>query len=228
MLFIEKKNLFSPPKGHFCLLLSVLLCFSLTFLASPFFTSSFSVSLLFFSFFLLVLLSLLSLGSFFVSFFISLSSLVVLFHEKNNLKLLNLKACFINPFSLFGFLSCFLLQMPFSCLCFPDFGLCFLFNINVFAFKKTSFLTPIFEKKKGVAIKCLLYEPVFLQNVTSHRFFWANFCQILVDVQKHYKHRYFSTFLYAKKRKIYHFEVLLSGPSWAFLITPRICARNFF
>ena len=53
----NKKHVFPSKEGHFCLFLSVSLCFFLAFFASPFFTFSFSVSLslsLVLSFFLLV------------------------------------------------------------------------------------------------------------------------------------------------------------------------------
>ena len=45
-----------------------------------------------------------------------------------------------------------------------------------------------FLVKRGVATKVFFNEPVFWENVKSYRFFFAHFfCQILVDVQKHYK-----------------------------------------
>ena len=161
--FIEKH---SPLKRAFLFIFECLPLFLLSlFLASPFFTSSFSASLLLFSFFFLpVCLCLLSFGSFFVSFYIFLYCLL-LFHEKNNMKLLNFKVVFINPFSLFGFLSCFLFQISFflSLFFFPDFDLCFLFNINVFAFKKDKLKTPIFEKKGGCNITFFCMSPFFVK-----------------------------------------------------------------
>ena len=76
-------------------------------------------------------------------------------------------------------------------------------------------------------------------------FFCLFFCQILVDVQKHYKNRYFSKFLKAKKTKkkcilrCYYLgqvgviiwakvDCILKMTNLAQIITPRICARNFF
>ena len=75
-------------------------------------------------------------------------------------------------------------------------------------------------------------------------FFAPFFAQFWLMFRKHYKNRYFSTFLKAKNWKNIHFEVLLSGPSRCYylgqvdcnlkmanlaqIITPQICARNFF
>ena len=74
-------------------------------------------------------------------------------------------------------------------------------------------------------------------------FFCPFFGQILVDVQKHYKNRYFGAFSKQKKKND-HFEGLLSGPSQSYylgqvccnikmanlanLITLQIFARFFF
>ena len=97
----------SPRKGHFCLFLSLSLCFSLPFFGLPLFNFSFSVSLLFFSFFLPSCLSfLLSFGS----FFLSLSFLLFFFafvscKEQHQ----NIQLQFVSSIVslLFGFLSCF-------------------------------------------------------------------------------------------------------------------------
>ena len=119
-----RKNLFvALEKGIFCSFLSVSLCFSLAFLASPFFNFSFSVSLLFFSscFFLLS----------FDSLFFSLSFLFFLlcfcFMKGTTSKTFNCNF-FGSIFSLFfGFLSSSSsFESLFSYLCF------FLISIHVF------------------------------------------------------------------------------------------------
>ena len=139
-----------------------------------------SLSLLFVSFFLPSCLSLLSFCSFFVSFYLFLSSLALL-HEQNNTKLLNVKCFFHQSFLFVWFLVlCSLANAFFLSLLFPDFDLCFLSNINVFAFKEGK-KTPIIEKR-GLQQNIFLWTCV-LQNVKSYRFFGAIFCQILVDVQ---------------------------------------------
>ena len=208
-------------------------------LASPFFTSSFSVSLLFFIFRP-------SFLSFFVCFllvpFLSLYFLssLHLFHEKNNMKLLNLKV-FHQSFHFWVFSLVLSFKSLFLVFVFPDFSLRFLFNINAFAFKNTSEKRR-FLKKGGVQQNAVFfYEPLFCKMwkvIVIFGYFFSKFWLML----KHYKNRYFSTSLYNKWQK-YHFEVLLSGPSRCYdlgqvrcnlkmanlaqIITPQICARNF-
>ena len=53
-------------------------------------------------------------------------------------------------------------------------------------------------------------------------FFCPFFGQNLVEVQKHYKNRYFSTFSKAKKKND-HFEGLLSGPSKGYYLGQVCC-----
>ena len=119
----------------------------------------------------------------------------------------------------------------------------FLFNINVFGFKANKLKTQMFGSRGGLQQNGFLFTYV-LQNVKSYHFFWSLFGQILVDVQKHYKNKYFSTFLKAnngKQRPFLNFIIwskvgLLSGPSWCptkkanldQIITMKICARTFF
>ena len=139
----------------------------------------------------------------------------------------------------FGFLSCFSVSNPFFLsLLFPDFKLCFLFNINVFSFKKNN----LKSTKKTIATKRFFLWTCVLQNVKSYLFFCPFFAKFWLMFKKHYKNRYFSKFLKAKKQKM-HFEVLLSGASRCYylgqvdcifkmtnlaqIITPQICARNF-
>ena len=118
LLLIEKPCF--PPKKAF---LVYFLCFSFflpqPFLTSPFFCFSFSVSLLLLSFFFPSCLSFwLSFCFLFLSLFIFLSSLL-LFSEKNNMKMLNCNLCFHQSILFFyGFLSCFSFQIPFPYLCF--------------------------------------------------------------------------------------------------------------
>ena len=131
---IDKKTCFPPRKGHFLLIFNVSLSFSLNLFWPPPFSVSLSLSLCcsFLFTFLLVFLFAFFLFLVFVSFFPYLSSLL-LFHEKKNIKIFNCNF-FPETFSLsFGFLSCFSVSNPFFLsLLFPDFKLCFLFNINVF------------------------------------------------------------------------------------------------
>ena len=166
-------------------------------MASPFFCFSFSVSLLFFSFFLpSCLYFLLS----FCFLFLSLSFLFFLHcfcfmkRKHQNIQL----QFFPEIFSLsFGFLSCFSVSNPFFLsLLFPDFKLCFLFNINVFLVSKEQIEKHKKKQKKNNCNKTgFFYEPVFCKMSKAIVFFFASFfCQILVDVQKHYKNRYFGKF----------------------------------
>ena len=85
-----------------------------------------------------------------VSFFLFISFLLLV-HENRNMKLLNFKVFLINPFSYL--VSCLVFSFKSLSLVFvfPDFDLCFLFNINVFAFKKRQVLKNTNFWKKGVA-----------------------------------------------------------------------------
>ena len=94
---------------------------------------------------------------------------------------------FLKFFSFFWFPVLLFLSNPFFLsLLFPDFKLCFLFNINVFGFKK-QVEKHQFLFKRGVATKLFFYEPVFWKCEKLSFLFFPFFCQILVDVQKHYK-----------------------------------------
>ena len=170
----NRKNCFPPPQKRALLL--VIECLPL-FLLSLFWPPPFSLPLSlnlsssFLSSFLLVFLSLLSFGSF-SCLFLYFSFFFGLFHEKNDMKLL-ISKFFINPFSCFGFLSCFLFQMPFSCLCF------FLILICVFCSTSMFLLSKKTSKKwtRGVATKVFFYEPVFCKmwKVTVFWPFLPNF-----------------------------------------------------
>ena len=185
-LFNTEKNLVFPPrKGHFLFIFSVSLSFSL----SPFGPPSFSVSLYLSLFFLLfVLPSFLSFFAFFwflvfVPFlFLSLSSLLF-FHERNNIKILNCKF-FFEIISYFSFLPFFLSSSFFLSLLFPDFKLCFLFNIKVFGFK-TKNLEKTFFGQKGGCNKTVFFINLCFAKCQKLSFFFGHFFwQFLVDVQK--------------------------------------------
>ena len=163
--FLYKKTLFFPQKRTFLFIFSVSLSFSL----SLFWPPSFSVSLCLSLFFLLFLLS--SFLSFlfaffwflvFVSFFLFLSSLL-LFHERNNIKILNCKFCLRQYFPFFCFPVFFVSSSFFLSLLFPDFKLCFLFNIKVFDFQTNNLQKKkhFFGQKGGLQQNLFLYQPVF-------------------------------------------------------------------
>ena len=116
-------------------------------------------------------------------------------------------------FLFFGFLSCFLFQIPFSYLCFPDFKLCFCSTSTLFISKQTSWKHQ-FLVKRGVATKCFSINLCFAK-CEKLSLFGPSFWQSLVDVKKHYKNRYFST-----SRQKWPFLRLLSGPSKGLLSGP--------
>ena len=137
---IQKKLVFPLEKGIFSLFLSVSLCFSLAFLGLPLFQFFFlclSLRLVLFSF-LSCLSFLLSFASLFCLFFF-LFFLLLLFHEKNNIRIFNYKVFLHQYFLFFGFLSSFLFEIPFSYLCFfADFKLCFCSTSLFLVSKNTS------------------------------------------------------------------------------------------
>ena len=74
------------------------------------------------------------------------------------------------------------------------------FDITVVGFKKHKLKTPMFGQEGGLQQKVFFFfnflSTCVLQNVKRYRFFRGPFLgQILGNVQKHYKNRYFSTFL---------------------------------
>ena len=164
-LFNTKKTLFSPRKGHFLFIFSVSLSFSLSLFWPPSFCVSLSLSLSFLLFFLSSFLSFFFAVFWFlvfVSFFLFLSSLLF-FHERNNIKIFNCKFFLHQYFLFFGFLSFFLSSSFFLSLLFPDFKLCFLFNIKVFGFK-----TDNLKKKQKFLVK--------REVATKRFFFFINLC----------------------------------------------------
>ena len=200
----EKKPCFPPKQGIFCLF-SVFLFLSPL---SPFGPPSFSVSLylslffllLFFLSFLLVFVFAFLWFLVFVPFlFLSLSSLLF-FHERNNIKILNCKF-FPEIISLFLFSVFFFLSSSFFLsLLFPHFKLCFLFNIKVFGFKTENLKKNIFWSKGGLQQNGFFFINLCFAKCQKLSFFFGHFFgNFWLMFKKHYKNRYFSTFLKAKK-----------------------------
>ena len=189
LLLKDKKPCFPPRKGHFLFIFECLPLFLLSLFWPPPFSISLSLSLScsILSFFLLVFLFCFLFVPFFLSFFPFLSSLL-LFHERNNIKTLNCYFFFLKYFLFFWFPVLLFLSNPFFLsLLFPDFKLCFLFNINVFGFKKQSWKHQ-FLVKRGVATKrFFFFMNLCFAKCEKLSFFLPIFCPILVDVQKHYK-----------------------------------------
>ena len=119
LLCNTKKPCFPLEKGIFCLFLSVSLCFSLAYFGLhlfQFFFLCLSLLLVLFPSFLSFVFAFFCFLVF-VSFFPCLSSLL-LFHEKHNIRILNYIVFPHQSFLFFGFLSSFLLEIHFSCLCY--------------------------------------------------------------------------------------------------------------
>ena len=175
-------------------------------MASPFFSLSFSVSLLLLSFFLpSCLYFLLSFGSLFLSLSFFFCLLCFCFMKRTASKD-SIAISFFHPsFLFFGFLSCFSFQIPFPDLCFfTDFKLCFLFNMNVFGFKTNNLKTHThtFLVKRGVATKRFFcYELVFCKMSKVIVFLWGPILGIFWVMFKNTKNRHFGTFLKAKNCK---------------------------
>ena len=171
--------LWPPPFLFLFLCLSLALVFLSSFLS------------FFFAFFLFLV---------FVSFFIILSSLLLL-HEKNNMKILNCNVFVSSIVFWGGFLSCFLFEISFSYLYFlPDLELCFLFNIIAFGFKK-SWKTPIWGQQGGCNITFFFMSLCFAK-CEKWSFWGRHFLPFFgCFFKKHYKSRYFSTFFKANNYK---------------------------
>ena len=180
----------SPCIEHFIECFSFFLFLSpLTFFGLPLFLFLFlclSLSLVFLSSFLsFFLFFFLFLSLFHFSFFFGFASWKEQ-HEKFNSNLF-----FSEIFSLsFGFLSCFFFPIPFSYLCFfliLSYVVC---STSMFLVSKNKVEKHQFLVKRGVATNGFLWTCVIV------------FCPFLpnfVDVQKHYKNRYFSTLKKTKK-----------------------------
>ena len=182
----EKKPVFPLKKGHFCLFLSVSLCFSWAFFGLPLVKFLFlCLSLLFFSFFLPSCLSfLLSFGSFFFSLSFFFCLLCFCFMKSSNIKIFNCKVfssilCLFLVFCLVFSLKSFFLIFVFLLI----FSYVFCSTSMFLVSKNTSWKTPIFGQKGGCNKTFFLITCV-LQNVKSYRFFCPFLGQILVDVQK--------------------------------------------
>ena len=210
----NRKNLFFPIKRAFFGLFSVFPFLSpLTFFGLPLFHFLFlCLSVLLLSFFLPSCLSFLAFFFFlvFVSFFCSIFCAFVSWKEHENIKLEFL--FFIKMFSFLGFLSCFLFEISFPYLCFfPDFELCFLFNIICFWFQKNKLKNTFFQKKGGCNKTVFFYEPVFCKMSKVIVFFFGIFFAFFwLFFKKHYKNRHFSTFFKAKNyKKMAFLEVII-------------------
>ena len=205
LFFDRQKTCFSPiEKGIFCLFSMFLFLSPLTFLASPFFCFSFSVSLFLLSFFLSSCLSFCFLFvSCFCLFFIFLSSLL-LFHEKT-MNIFNCNLFFFLKYFLFLLVSClvFCLKSFFLSLLFPDYKLCVCSTSMCLVSKKTKLKsTKKKQKNKLQQNGFFFYEPVFCKMSKVIVFFLAPFLpKFWLLFKKHYKNRYFSNILKAKKQK---------------------------
>ena len=222
-LFLIEKPCFPPKRAFFCLVSVFPFPFSLAFFGLPLFHFLF-LCLSLFLFFLPSFLSFVFaffLFLVFVSFFLFLYYLL-LFHEKNNIKLFNYRAFLHQSFLIYvAFLSCFF-QIPFPYLCFFLFShlkFCFLFNINVF-FKKCNFKKHQFLVKRGLQHNGFFIS-LCLAICEKLSFFGGHFCQFIA-FQKSYTNRCFSTFFKAKNTKK-QFEGLLSGPSRGYCLIQVEC-----
>ena len=133
-----KKTSSSPKRASFAFFFGVSLCFSLAFVSIPFLTLSFSVSLscYFFVFFLpcfFFIICFLLVICFRLCVF--LPCFLVLFHEKNNIKILNYKVVVINPFCSVGLLSFLSFRSLFLVFVVSRFSVVFCNNINVLSVK---------------------------------------------------------------------------------------------
>ena len=193
-LFLSPSTFFGLP-----LFLFLFLCLSLALVL--FFLSSLSL------FFLL------SFGSFFFSLsHFSFFFAFVFWKEQH--AIFKLQFIFSSIFSLF-MVSClvFLFQIHFSYLCFfPGIQLCFLFNINVFGFKKHKLRNTNFWSKGELQQNVFFFFfTCVLKNMKSYRFFCPFLANFLLMFKKHCKNRYFSTFSKAKKRKMTIFQSYYLG-----------------
>ena len=166
----------------FCLFLSVSLCFSLAFFGLPLFQFLFlclSLVLFFFSSFLSFFFAFFWFLVF-VSFFPSLSYLL-LFHERNNMQIVNYKGFFVHQSFLFvSFPVLFSLSNPlFLSLLFLILSYVFCSTSMFLVSKQTSWKTAMFGQE-GSCNKTFILWTCVLQNVESYRFLWALFGQILV------------------------------------------------
>ena len=131
-LFLIEKPCFPPKKAFFVFLFQCFPFFLPSLFWPPPFSLSLSQSLCFSSFFLSFFSFFFVFFLFLVFVFVFLSSLL-LFHEKNNIKIFNYKGFVHQSFLIFvGFLSYFFFQFSLSLFFFSDVKFCFLFNFSVF------------------------------------------------------------------------------------------------
>ena len=173
LLPIDKNPVFPLEKGIFCLFLSVSLCFPLAVFGLPVFQFLFlclSLVLFFLSSFLsLIFVFFCSLS--FSLFFPFLSSLL-LFHERTTSKYSIATFFFWYIFFFFGFLSCFLFEIPFSYICFLLILSYVFCSTSMFLVKKKNQIEKHkFLVKRWVATKLFFLWTCVLQNVKSYRFF---------------------------------------------------------
>ena len=195
----------------------------LPFLASPFFTFSFSVSLFFFSFFLPSCLSFLLpfcflfLSLFSFSFFFAFVSWK---EQHQNIQLESFSSSIRSHFCWFPLL---LFSYKFLFLIFAFFLiLSFVFcSTSVFGFKERKFKKHICSKNMGVQHNGFFINLCFCRMWKVIVFFWQFFANFSWFSTEHCKNRYFSTFFKATiYKKKCHFWKLLSGPSWKLLSGP--------
>ena len=200
---IQKKTLFSPlEKDIFCLFSVFLFLSPLAFFDLPLFLFLFPcLSLFFFYFFIPSCLCFwLSFGSLFWSLSLFFFLLWFSFMKGTTSKYSIASFFFIKIFSLFSFLPFFVSSSFFLSLLFPDFKLGFLFNLKVFHFQTNNLKkNNIFWSKGRLQQNGFLLSTCVLENVKSYRFFFGHFFgNFWLMFKKHYKIRYFSTFLKAE------------------------------
>ena len=213
---IHKKPCFSPRKGHFLFIFSVSFLSPLAFLGLPLFVFLFlCLSFFFFlSFFLLVFVFAFFWFLVFVSFFLFFFFCAFLSwkeqHQKIQLQAFSSSIFYFFLVSCLFFSSSFFLSLPF-----PDFKLCFLFSIKVLVSKQTTQKNRIVWSKGGLQQNGFFINLCFAKCETLC-FFCAPFLgKFWVMFKKHYKNRYFSTSLKAKKMKKWPFLIVTN---WATLI----------
>ena len=218
----RQKTVFPLEKGMFLFNFECLPLFLLSLFWPPPFSISLSLSLScsIISFLLLVFPFCFLFCSFF-SLFLSFSFFFAFVSWKEQHQNIKLLLLFPELVSLLG-VSClaFSFQSLFLSLPCPDFNLCFLFNINVFGFKKQSWKTPIFGQKGGCN------KHFFFMNL------WFAKCEKVIVYFLPFS---LPNFGWCSKNTLkigcYYLgqvDCNLKISNLAQIITPQICARNFF
>ena len=184
--FNRKKPVFPLERAFCCLFLNLPLCFSLAFFCLPLFQLLFLCLCFFSLFFPFLFLLLLSFC------FYSFSLLFAFVSWKNNIKKFNWRIfssilCFLG-------VSCLVFSLFFSLL-FPDCKLCFLFNSNVFRFKKPKLKNTNFWSKRG--FQFFFFLSLCFAKCQKLSFFWGGpfFLANFGWGSKSTINRYFSRFL---------------------------------